>query len=338
MKHMWKAMVIVGLLLTGCSSAETVSFTPLPTSDTTENMPALNQKVEVEGLSFYVNDTWKHQEKDGIHYYFMDSNHFMVFNVSEYTYLLTEDLAKDFMESTDGFTLSNVETVYYPAIGNVYFGQGMMEVNGDLRFTDIVQFVQDDQDKLYVFMYADEQEDHLNFLKEFFSHMTIVKQKESTPTPEVTTEVEKEEETMTMGQKNALSSANSYLRYSNFSYNGLIEQLEFEGYTHEDAVYAVDHCGADWNAQALGSAKSYLRYSAFSYSGLVEQLEYEQYTHEQAVYGVENSGADWYEQAAKSAQSYLQYMSFSRDELISQLQFEGFSYEQAEYGVSQNGY
>ncbi|MFR8171202.1 MAG: Ltp family lipoprotein [Marvinbryantia sp.] len=95
---------------------------------------------------------------------------------------------------------------------------------------------------------------------------------------------------MTMGQKNALTSALSYLDYSAFSYTGLIEQLEYEGYSNEDAVFAVDNCGADWNEQAAKSAKSYLEYSAFSRDGLIEQLEYEGFTHEQAVYGVESNG------------------------------------------------
>lgn len=138
---------------------------------------------------------------------------------------------------------------------------------------------------------------------------------------------------MTIGQRNALESAKSYLSFSEFSYTGLIEQLEYEKYSHEDAVYAADHCGADWNEQALKSAKSYLEYSAFSYTGLIEQLEYEGFTNDQATYGVDNSGADWNEQAAKSAKSYLEYSSFSREGLIEQLEYEGFTHEQAVYGV-----
>ena len=142
---------------------------------------------------------------------------------------------------------------------------------------------------------------------------------------------------MSAGQQNALKKANSYLKYSNFSYQGLVEQLEYEKFSHEDAVYAVDHCGADWNEQALGKAKSYLDYSAFSYTGLISQLEYEGFTAEQAAYGADNCNADWNEQAAKSAKSYLDYSSFSRDSLIDQLVYEGFTYEQAVYGVDAVG-
>lgn len=159
----------------------------------------------------------------------------------------------------------------------------------------------------------------------------------STPEPDIGTTPEPEEN-VTMGMKNALASALSYLRYSAFSHDGLIGQLEYEGYSTDEATYAADNCGANWDEQALASAKDYLRYSAFSYTGLIEQLEYEKFTKSQATYGADNCGADWNEQAAKSAESYLKYSSFSRSGLIDQLIFEGFTQAQAEYGVSANGY
>ena len=141
----------------------------------------------------------------------------------------------------------------------------------------------------------------------------------------------------TTSQQNALKKAKSYLSHSAFSYQGLIDQLEYEGYSNADAKYAVDNCGANWNEQALKQAKSYLSHSAFSYQGLIDQLEYEDYTSSQAKYGADNCGANWNEQAAKKAKSYLSYSAFSRDGLISQLQYEKFTYEQAVYGVEANG-
>ena len=48
---------------------------------------------------------------------------------------------------------------------------------------------------------------------------------------------------MTMGQKNALEKAKSYLRVSSFSYDGLIHQLEFNGFTKEQAEYGVTKVG-----------------------------------------------------------------------------------------------
>jgi len=139
--------------------------------------------------------------------------------------------------------------------------------------------------------------------------------------------------TISTGKGNVFDRAKSYLQSSNFSYQGLIDQLVYEGYTESEAKAAVDNCGADWNEQALGKAKSYLRTSAFSYSGLKEQLEYEDFTDSQAQYGVDNCGADWNEQAAKKAKSYMNMKNYSRSELIDQLEFEGFTYSQAQYGV-----
>ena len=95
---------------------------------------------------------------------------------------------------------------------------------------------------------------------------------------------------VTLGMKNALISAKEYLFYMAFSYNGLLRQLKFEGYTDDEAKYGVDNCGANWYEQAEKSAKEYLEYSAFSKSGLIHQLEFEGFTHDQAVYGVEQNG------------------------------------------------
>lgn len=89
-----------------------------------------------------------------------------------------------------------------------------------------------------------------------------------------------------MSQKNALSKAQDYLSFTAFSYSGLISQLEYEGFSTEDATYAVDNCGADWNEQAAKKAQDYLDYSSFSRQGLIEQLEYEGFSAEQAEYGV----------------------------------------------------
>ena len=95
---------------------------------------------------------------------------------------------------------------------------------------------------------------------------------------------------ITLGEKNALKKAKDYLNFSAFSYRGLIDQLKYEGFSEEEAKYAVDHCGADWNEQAAKKAKDYLDFSSFSRSGLIEQLEYEGFTSEQAKYGAKAVG------------------------------------------------
>lgn len=94
----------------------------------------------------------------------------------------------------------------------------------------------------------------------------------------------------TTGEKNALRSAREYLNFSAFSYTGLIKQLEYEGYSTEEATYAADNCNANWNLQAAKSAKEYLDMSSFSRQELINQLIYEGYTQEQAEYGVTQNG------------------------------------------------
>lgn len=112
----------------------------------------------------------------------------------------------------------------------------------------------------------------------------------TTPVSDTISNSTTDDSELTMGQKNALKSAQDYLAYTSFSYTGLIRQLEFEKYSHEDAVYAADHCNANWNEQATLSAKSYLDYTSFSRDGLISQLEFDGFTTDQAIYGVEQNG------------------------------------------------
>jgi len=105
-----------------------------------------------------------------------------------------------------------------------------------------------------------------------------------------TSAVEEESDKATIGERNALKKALSYLDVMAFSYSGLIDQLEYEGYSYQEAKYGADNCGADWNEQASLKAQSYLDYSAFSREGLMEQLVYEGFTEAQAEYGIQSVG------------------------------------------------
>ncbi|UOQ88045.1 Ltp family lipoprotein [Agromyces endophyticus] len=95
---------------------------------------------------------------------------------------------------------------------------------------------------------------------------------------------------MSMGQQQAVGKAESYLGFMAFSRTGLIEQLEYEGFSNADATFAVDHIAPDWNAQAAAKAKSYLDTMSFSREGLIEQLVYEGFTQEQAEHGASANG------------------------------------------------
>ena len=122
---------------------------------------------------------------------------------------------------------------------------------------------------------------------------TTAEAEETTVVEEVTEEPVTEEPTVdTLANKDAaLEAANSCLRVMAFSYNGLVRYLqEFEGFTEDEAVYAVDNCGADWNEQAVKHAQYYLNTQSFTRDELIGQLEYEGYTTEQAIYGVDGVG------------------------------------------------
>lgn len=105
-----------------------------------------------------------------------------------------------------------------------------------------------------------------------------------------TSEEIQESEQITLGQQNALKQAKRYLDLAGFSYQGMIEQLEYEQYTHEEAVYAADNCGADWKKEAVKKAKSYLDLTSFSKQGLIDQLKYVKFTDEEAQYAAEQVG------------------------------------------------
>lgn len=94
----------------------------------------------------------------------------------------------------------------------------------------------------------------------------------------------------TPAQRNALKKAQSYVDLMGFSRDGLIKQLEFDQFATPDAVWAVDHAAADWNAEAAQKATSYLQTMAFSHGALVDQLVFDGFTAEQAEYGVAKAG------------------------------------------------
>lgn len=95
---------------------------------------------------------------------------------------------------------------------------------------------------------------------------------------------------LSMGQEQAVAKGEQYLRMMGFSRTGLVEQLEFEGFSAEDANFAADYINPDWNTEASEKAKSYLEMMTFSRQGLIDQLIFEGFTPEQAEHGVASNG------------------------------------------------
>ncbi|MCG3841175.1 Ltp family lipoprotein [Psychrobacter sp. Ps1] len=166
---------------------------------------------------------------------------------------------------------------------------------------------------------------------------------------------------ITNAQKNAVRTAHSYLESSGFSRDGLIEQLEYDGYTGSDATIAVDSLDMNWIKQAKKTAKSYLQDSGFTRNGLIEQLEYDGYTSSDATTAVDSlnlsqSKSDKPEQsqtetveftpknsadltnpqknAVRSAKDWLEYSAYSRKNLIETLsQSDGYTIRDATFAV-----
>lgn len=95
---------------------------------------------------------------------------------------------------------------------------------------------------------------------------------------------------LSVSQRNAVKSAQSYLKFAGFSRSRLIEQLEYEGYSVEDATFGADSAGADWKTEAAESAKSYLDFTSFSRDGLYDQLAYEGFAAEEIEFGLQAVG------------------------------------------------
>lgn len=114
--------------------------------------------------------------------------------------------------------------------------------------------------------------------------------KEEVKKKEKPKEEKPKEPEMTLSQQNAVRAAKDYIDYSAFSKKGLIEQLEFEGYSTEDATFAVGKIDVDWKEQAVQAGKDYLDFTSFSRQGLIDQLKFDGHTEADAIYAVDQIG------------------------------------------------
>lgn len=99
-----------------------------------------------------------------------------------------------------------------------------------------------------------------------------------------------EEQRKQLEYGNAIDCAQDYVNLMSFSRQRLISQLEYEGYSNEAAVYAVDNIRVDWNSECAQCAQDYLNFMSFSRQGLYDQLAYEGFTDEQIQYGLSQVG------------------------------------------------
>lgn len=250
-----------------------------------------NQQETFYALSYQIPSSWEKKSlgDDKKIYYYPEDGMLMIsfsdttldFNESGYEEYINslKNGFDDFVE-LDHYTTTILDD--FPALNLTFTG---VIANTPLTAYNIVFST---ENQTYSFIYTDYDISTYNRSKDFDAIIDSISYSEavlnarkaaSTPTPQISA-----------GQLNALSSAHDYLDVMPFSYTGLIEQLEYEGYTTEEATYAADNCGADWNEQAALSAQSYLDTMSFSRSGLIDQLLYEGFTQEQAEYGVTSVG------------------------------------------------
>lgn len=97
-------------------------------------------------------------------------------------------------------------------------------------------------------------------------------------------------EEVTDNQTRALKTANEYLSVLNFSKSGLANQLIHDGFTNEEANYAVDNLTIDWDEQAYETAQTYLQLISFDAWDLEEQLMHDGFTEVQARNAVKKCG------------------------------------------------
>ena len=249
----------------------------------------------IENFYFDVPSNWIHEFKDGDWFYptsnkTLDGAVWTKFIESEYS-ILTEENFKSFVEGVvEGFPQHEIIKYNYtknkngfPALGAEF---SAVAENGTSINANILCF--DCNGGFVAIVFTTSMNTKYDFSDDFNSifHSIVVKDVEDN------TQQEKDPQTtnITMGQQNALRSALQYLNTMAFSKSGLIDQLEYEGYSTEEATYAVENCGADWNEQAAKSAQNYINTMSFSRSGLIDQLIYEGFTREQAEYGVSTVG------------------------------------------------
>ncbi|MFQ8845894.1 MAG: Ltp family lipoprotein [Clostridia bacterium] len=96
----------------------------------------------------------------------------------------------------------------------------------------------------------------------------------------------------TENQQKALDKANEYVDTLPLSHDGLIKQLEYDGYTTDVATYAANNCSVNWNKEAKEMAEQYMDSTTYTYKEMVQQLEAEGFTKKQAKFGAKAVGLE----------------------------------------------
>ena len=101
---------------------------------------------------------------------------------------------------------------------------------------------------------------------------------------------------VTPDEKKALEKACSYIDnyledHNGYSHEELVKKLQRNGFSAEEARFAADNCGANWNEQAAYQAGVYLViYPNSTKDRIIDLLLYEGFTYAQALVGAQANG------------------------------------------------
>lgn len=138
-------------------------------------------------------------------------------------------------------------------------------------------------------------------------------------------------ESLNENQLQAIQTAKDYLDTIHLSQTELLQMLSVENIDLEDAKFALDYLGIDWNQQAQKKAKEYCKHKiGFSKEKLKAQLLFDHFTEEEADFAVSHINVNWIEQAEIVAKEYMEDGVTSKEDLIDALMNEGFTKKEAE--------
>ena len=130
----------------------------------------------------------------------------------------------------------------------------------------------------------------------------------------------------------ALRSVLFSLHYGRLIFVNLQEELTIEGFTEEEARYAIRRSAEDW---AIQDAKAYILYGEISEKRLTERMLESGHDPKLIRRALEKIQPDWNREALQTALSWDSPTSMykTRQELSDHLEWKGFTQEQVQYAL-----
>ena len=125
------------------------------------------------------------------------------------------------------------------------------------------------------------------------------------------------------------------------NYDNLVEKLESEGFTGEQAAVGAQAAAqsqeSGQNDDVIAAAKKYVETGNYTYTSLIDKLQQDGFSTGNAEYAANNCGADWNGMAANEAKNLIDGGVTTKEEIVDQLIFKGYTYQQAVHGAEANG-